>query len=66
MATFTAVIQLINQLIPVILDLAKLYQEGKLKGWINDGRGLRNKIDEAKTDEEKKVLIKSIFEHRAS
>lgn len=65
MVTFSAVIQLINQIIPLVIGLAKLYKEAKLKGWINDGVSLQLKINEAKTDEERMALAKSIFNHRA-
>ncbi len=65
MATFSAVIQLLNQIIPIIVSLAKLYKEAKIKGWINDGVKLQLKIHEAKTDEERMALAQSIFKHRA-
>ena len=65
MATFTAIIQVINQLIPLVVSLAKLYKEAKLKKWIDDGVSFQLKINEARTDEERMALAQSIFKHRA-
>jgi hypothetical protein len=61
MATISLVLTAITQLTPIFVRLIKLYAESRHKGWVNDVRDLATKIDEAKTDEERKQLARALF-----
>jgi len=58
------ILQAVNQLVPVFLSLIKLWSEAKKNKWIEVGNGLHEKIQNAKTVEERCALAQSLFEHR--
>lgn len=62
MSGIIAIATAITQLIPVFTKLVSLYVEARRKGWVSDGRDLATKINEAKTDEERKHLARLLFE----
>jgi len=65
MTTIIAFINIVKEIMPFAYSLLKLYREAKEKKWINDGTNLQLKLNEAKTDEERKELAKAIFNHRS-
>ena len=64
MATFGAVIALINEVFTLGWKAYSLFKEAQRKGWIERGRALSISISEAKTDEERSALARRLFEHR--
>lgn len=65
MNQITVIAQAIAAIVPLIVRIVNLFVEAKRKGWIDDGRGLDQKLSEAKTDETRMALAKSLFDHRA-
>lgn len=65
LAAFTAAVTLITELITLGYKAAALLAEAKKKGWVKEGRALSAVISEAKTDEERAVLARRLFEHNA-
>lgn len=64
-AAVTAVVTLITELITLGYKAASLLAEAKKKGWVKEGRALTAIISEAKTDEERAILARRLFEHNA-
>lgn len=65
MTAFLSVISAVNEMIPIFTSIFNLYIEAKKNGWIKDGAALREKVQNAKTTEERLNLAQSMFEHRA-
>lgn len=65
MSAILGALTAINELISLGFKVYDLYREAKLKGWVQDGRELANKIQGAKTDEERQKLAEDLFNHRA-
>lgn len=62
-AAITAAAQAIMELITLGYKAAALLREAKKRGWIEEGRTLTQVIDGAKTNEERAILAKRLFNH---
>lgn len=63
MLQLSAIALAISDLIMVGSNVIAFYKEAKKNGWINSANGLRAKISDAKTQEERMALAKLLFEH---
>lgn len=61
LAFFSAVLELLN----VFKQIFLLYRQAKAEGWITEGQVIANKISNAKTDEERRELVKALANHAA-
>jgi len=61
----TAVASFFSELFTLGYKVAKLWKEAQLKGWVKDGVKLSAAIDGAKTEDERALLAKLLFQHRA-
>ena len=64
-AAITAVATLLAEVITLGYKVARLWRESQLKGWVKDGRKISEAINGAKTEEERAVLSKLLFERRS-
>ena len=62
-AAITAAATALMELITLWYKAAALLREAKKRGWIEEGRTLTQVIDGAKTDEERAILAKRLFDH---
>lgn len=62
-AAITAAATALMELITLGYKAAALLREAKKRGWIEEGRTLTQVIDGAKTDEERAILAKRLFDH---
>lgn len=60
-----AFFQAFAELAPVIISIINLFKEAKEKGWVKDGQALQERVQNAKTPEERLDLARLLFEHRA-
>jgi hypothetical protein len=63
MLQISAIATAINELFVVGSKLIALYVEAKKNGWIKDSNSLRAKINDAKTNDERMALARSLFIH---
>ena len=48
----------------LVKQLLTLYKQAKREGWLDEGRELAKSITEAKTDEERRDLVRRLSQHR--
>lgn len=65
MGQIAAIALAISDLISLGAKVIALFTEAKKKGWIKDGNALREKIQIAKTDDERMALARALFEHES-
>lgn len=66
MATASALLASIAEILTLGWKVFLLWRESKAKKWVDQGRSLAQIISEAKTDEERAELARKLFNHRAS
>lgn len=57
------VLEIVFELVGYIRGAVRLYLQAKREGWIDDGKALVEKIKEAKTDEERRELLRRLVAH---
>ena len=65
MTQITAILTAISEILTLGWKVFSLWKEAQLKGWVSDGRSLSQKINEAKSDEDRASLAKLLFDNRA-
>ena len=53
----------IASLIGLIKELISLANQARREGWIQDGKQIVKKVKEAKSDEDRKKMVKAIADH---
>lgn len=64
MATILGFLNAIVEMFGLIRQAIELYQQAKKEGWIDEGRELASKIKNAKTDDERRQLVKDLLKHQ--
>lgn len=63
MSQVIAALAAIKEIIDVVKSIFKLYKEAKREGWINEGKELTKKVENAKTPQERKKLVSDMLDH---
>jgi hypothetical protein len=58
-----ALFKVANEVWAVIKQAVLLYNQAKREGWIEEGKDIAKKIREAKSDAERKELVKRLADH---
>lgn len=64
MSNLIAAIKALMELVLLAKQLVSLYSQAKREGWLEEGRELAKTITEAKTDEERRELVRRLSKHR--
>lgn len=65
MVQIGAALLALKEILTMAMKIYALWKESQEKQWVTDGRKITEKLTEAKTDEERKALAQSLFDHRA-
>lgn len=60
MATILGIINGLIEIVNLFKQAWALYQQAKVEGWIQEGKKIADGITNAKTDEERKALVKKL------
>ena len=66
MAQILAALKLLLEFVSLCKGLFEMYRQAHKEGWLEDGRALAKQIKEAKTDDERRALLRRLVEHSSS
>lgn len=66
MSKLVAALSALLEMLLLVKELLKLHSQAKREGWLEEGRTLAKSITEAKTDEDRRELVRRLSQHRSS